>query len=365
MHFFFDILKHLFIFVGMGFFVSACTDGTTEKASNLRKPYEEQVNEVEVAVLERGVFNKEIVSNGKLKAFRKSDLTFKVSGELKIIRVRNGQAIDRTQTIAELDQFEYRQRLEHAEVNVKRTSIELKDELILYGGSKFKEDSFPPEIYEGAAIRSGYLTALTDLKTAQLDLDATILKAPFSGKVANLKYNAYETINTGEVFCTIIDDSKFEVEFYLLESEINEVALQDKITIVPFSRSITFNGVISEINPLVDENGLVLVKAAVTNNGTLWEGMNVKVFIQKQEFGHLIVPKSAVVMRQNQEVLFKYINGAAYWTYVITGLENSSYYSVLGHRDKGGVLQEGDTIIISNNLNLAHETKVKLKSEGD
>lgn len=69
-----------------------------------------------------------------------------------------------------------------------------------------------------------------------------------------------------------------------------------------------------------------------------------------------------MVLRQNQEVLFKYVNGSAFWTYVQTGLENSTSYSVTAHPDKGGVLQEGDTVIISNNLNLAHESEVKLKN---
>lgn len=363
MHQRFNILNAILIFLGFTILLSACSQGRTENTTAEKRVYEEQLNEVDIAILKRTVFQKEIISNGKLKALRKSDLKFKVSGELKELKVKNGHSVRSGQTIAVLDQFEYRQKLEHAETIVKKTSIDLEDALLAYGGSKIRKDSVPQAIYEGAAIRSGHVAALNDLKTAQFNLSETILKAPFSGKIANLKQNVYELVSTGEIFCTLIDDSEFEVEFHLIESEIGEVSLRDKVKIVPFSGNAISKGVVSEINPLVDENGLVLIKATVRNDGALWEGMNVKVIIEKQEQGHLVVPKPAVVLRQNQEVLFKYVDGTAFWTYVETVLENSSSYTVTAHPDKGGVLQDGDTIIISNNLNLAHESAVKIKRE--
>lgn len=350
--------------IGMLFtlFSSACNSGRTELTLGEKRVYEERLNEVDIAILKRTVFHKEIMSNGKLKSFRKSDLRFKVSGELKELKIRNGNSVTSGQILAILDQFEYLQMLDRAETSLKKASIELEDAFIAYGGSKIKKDSLRQNIYEAVAIRSGYVSALSELKTARYNLEGTILKAPFSGKIANMKQKVYELVNNGEVFCTIIDDSKFEVEFHLLESEIEEIALNDKVTIAPFSNSATSKGIVSEINPLIDENGLVLVKAVVKNNGTLWEGMNVKVVIEKDEPDILVVPKSAIVLRQNEKVIFKYNRGLAFWTYVETGLENSTSYSVTAHPDKGGLLKQGDTIIISNNLNLAHESVVKIKN---
>ena len=69
-----------------------------------------------------------------------------------------------------------------------------------------------------------------------------------------------------------------------------------------------------------------MIKAELANPGMLMEGMNVEVVIQKEMPDKLIVPKPAVVMRQNQEVLFKYVKGKAFWTYVKTLHENSSFY---------------------------------------
>lgn len=357
----FRILNALVLFPGLILTLSACNQGRTESTTAEKRVYQEHLNEVDAMILKKKVFQKEIISNGKLKALKKSDLKFKVGGELKELNVKNGQWVKSGQTIAVLDQFEYRQKLAYAETAVKKTHIDLEDALLAYGGTA-KKDSFSDVIYEGAAIRSGYVTALNDLKTAEFNLGETVLKAPFAGKIANIKQNIYELVNPGEVFCVILDDSELEVEFHLLESELGQVSLNDSVKVTPFSGGMSAEGKVSEINPLVDENGLVLVKAIVKNTGGLWAGMNVKVLIQKQMPGRLVVPKSAVVLRQNQEVLFKYVNGSAFWTYVETGLENSTSFTVTAHPDKGGVLKPGDTVIISNNLNLAHESKVKLRN---
>jgi len=59
-----------------------------------------------------------------------------------------------------------------------------------------------------------------------------------------------------------------------------------------------------------------------------------------------------VVLRQGKEVVFTYEDGKALWNYVKTGLENSSRYTI----ESG--LEPGMEVIVSGNLNLAHETPV-------
>lgn len=220
--------------------------------------------------------------------------------------------------------------------------------------------NIPENIWEMADIRSGYRSAKNDLSSAKYELTACVLTAPFLGKIANIKQKSFEHLNSSEAFCTIIDDSEFEVEFNVTESEINDIKTGSKVKISPFSgEERNYPGTVTEINSIIDENGLILVKAKLKNPGELIEGMNVTVLIEKETPDQLVVPKSAVVLRQNQEVLFKCINDSvAFWTYVKTLHENSSSYSVIAHPDKGGILEAGDTVIISGNLNLAHESIV-------
>jgi multidrug efflux pump subunit AcrA (membrane-fusion protein) len=169
-------------------------------------------------------------------------------------------------------------------------------------------------------------------------------------------------VGNGVEFCTLIDNSLFEVEFPVLEPELTEVTVGKEVKVIPFSmQDKIFKGRITEINPMVDENGQIQLKALLGQSGQLMDGMNVQVLVENAIPAQLVVPKPAVVQRDNQEVLFRIVGGKAYWTYVQTLFENSDSYSVIAHPDKGATLEAGDTVIVSGNLNLAHESSVVVK----
>ncbi len=336
------------------------TSGTSPDVG--KRQYTEQQNPVEVMVLQKSVFRKELVNNGKLVALRKSELQFRVGEQLETLNLRNGDAVKAGQAIAELTPFTYRQQLANAQIQMKRTRLEMQNLLIGQGYNTLDSTVIPPHIYEMAAVKSGYAEAVQGLKTAQFNLESTRLVAPFAGKLANITQKQYDRVNAGATFCTLIDDSEFEAEFRIVESEANDIRLGGEVQLIPFSGQTVYKGYVSEVNPVIDANGLILAKALVKNPGGLMDGMNVKVFVEKEIPDQLVVPKSAVLLRDNQEVLFKCTRDTvAFWTYIQTTGENTSSYSVIAHPDKGATLEPGDTIIISGNLNLAHESKVSVK----
>lgn len=319
-------------------------------------------NSVEIIALAKSPFPKQLVSNGKLNALRKSELMFRLSGEIAQVSVKSGEHVTKGKILAKLNDVDYRQRLSHIQTSLRKSTLDLQDVLIGLGYDPKDSTAIPTDKMELARIKSGYAGNLSEYETAKRNLADCQLIAPFSGMVANITQKAYEQTN-GQPFCTLIDDSQFEVDFKIMESELGSIALNRVVKIIPYANeSLVVKGTISEINPVVDENGLVQVKALVNNPGSLLEGMNVKVLIEQDIPDQFVVPKSAVVLRDNFEVLFKVVNGKAYWTYIKTVLENSNSYSVIPNPDKESAsLNVGDTIIVSGNLNLAHESEVEMK----
>lgn len=328
-----------------------------------KKQYLPEKNEVDIIVLKQETFKKEIVSNGKLVALQKNQLKFDVSENLERLLVKNGDYVKKGQTLAILKDFTYQQAYTKAKISLKKAELEFHDKLVGRGYETFNKDAIPNEEYEMLSIRSGYKDALHELKNATFNLKGTKLVAPFSGKIAAVKSKMYDEINAGTEVMTLINDEVFEVEFYLIESEVSEIKVNGKVQIKPFALNKTYQGIITTINPQVEKDGTILVKAKVENDGQLLEGMNVKVFIQKDILNQFVVPKASVVLRQNQEVLFTVKSGKTYWTYVQTTNENSRQYTVIPHPDKSSAtLNIGDSIVVSNNLNLAHDTEVTIKS---
>ncbi|TWO31562.1 efflux RND transporter periplasmic adaptor subunit [Seonamhaeicola sediminis] len=353
------------IFLILGFItISGCDNGAKkhEEETTNKKQYLPDKNEVNILLLNQGGFKKEIVSNGRLVALEKSNLKFKVSEELQQLYVKNGDYVKRGQVLASLNNYTFQQKVNKAQLDLKQATLNFKDLQIRRGFNPNTPDNIPQEEYDKMAIKSGYKNSKHQLETAQFDLRATKLIAPFNGKVANIDTKIHEQVNSNKPFLTLINDTVFEVVFQVIESELNDINVNDVITIQPFATTNAYTGRITTINPQVEKDGTILISATVKNDGNLLEGMNVKVFIQKDVPNQFVVPKAAVVLRDNHEVLFKVQQGKAFWTYVQTIYENSKQYAVIPHPDKSSAtLKVGDTIVVSNNLNLAHDSEVAIK----
>lgn len=315
----------------------------------------ETANEVTIMTLQTTDFNHELISNGKLSARRFVDLRFETAEVIAEIYVKNGDRVSKNQKLAELSTFRLDNQVAQQKDALDRAKLELQDVLIGQGFTINDSSNVPPATMQLVRTKSGYDQSLAQYELAAYERQHAVLTAPFDGIVANLFAKQYNTSSTADVFCTIIDPRSLEASFTILESELSLIKTSDKVEVTPFAiPDQKTEGRITEINPLVDANGMVQVKAAVTNTGKLFEGMNVRVSIYRPLTKQLVVPKEAVVLRSGKQVVFTLVDKKAYWNYVQTGVENAGYYTIT----EG--LKDGDIVITSGNINLAHEAPVIL-----
>jgi len=310
-----------------------------------------------------GSFPLEFVSNGKLMASKQAELYFTKNQVVKQINVKNGDWVKAGAIIALLENGLDLINLKQAEFQLESAKIDLDDRIVTHSGGQIGLNNTSEKALNNFALSSGFKSAELNLQKAKIDYESTILRAPFSGRIASLETKVMNLPKNGDPFCFLLDDRNFEVVFPILESEIGRLKVGQAVNMRPFVEdSVFYNGKIIEINPIVDEHGLVVVKAIVPNSdGKLIQGMNVKVFIKDQVDDCLIVPKEAVVLRNNRQVVFTYSQGKAMWNYVETVLENSISFSVTKEKDGMQEIFAGDTVITIGNLNLAHEAEVKFR----
>ncbi len=335
----------------------------SEEGRDGKLQYSPQINEVEVITLERTDFARQLLSNGKLAASKKSALLFGTSGNIASINVKNGSVVGAGATIATLDRPDLRLALESADIALKKAEIDLYDFLAGQGYSARDTVSVPKDLMATARMRSGYTTAENGLSKARYDISGTVLRAPFHGRVADVKLRRYDQYSGTEPFCTIIDDRVLDVDFTVMESEYSFLSIGLPVKIRPFAdEGKEYTGKITGINPSVDSKGQISVRAQVVNDGSLIDGMNVKVVVERMIPGQLVVPRSAVVIRDNLDVLFTYTpDGRAHWTYVKILYSNGDSHVVTANTDRNATLSEGDQVIVSGNLNLADNSEVTLK----
>lgn len=347
--------------VALAVLTVACSESKTdtvgeEEGVNTVLPDEQ--NEVTVQVLERKDFEHELVSNGKLTAGQQANLKFETQGVVAAVYVKNGQLVRKGQKLAELDKYSLTRKTIQARDAMEEARLQMQDVLIGQGYAAGDTTHAPADIVRLARVKSGYDRSVADYELAKREEENATLKAPFDGVIANLFSKPFNEPDSSEPFCTVVGTQGMEADFTVLENELPLIKAGDRVEVTPYSDATShYTGRISEINPLVDDKGMVRVKAIVNGQGKLFSGMNVRISVHRSLGKQLVIPKSAVVLRSGKQVVFTLQDGKAMWHYVQTGLENSDSYSLVETADG---LKEGDVVIVTGNVNLAHEAPVKV-----
>jgi RND family efflux transporter MFP subunit len=345
--------------------VAGCKGKTKEgEDTNLaRQVFAAETNPVEVMTLTESDFHKQVISNGRLEASRRAVLSFAGGGRIAAVNVANGARVTRGQVLASLDTEDSALALERARLTYDKARLDLADRLLDFDYQPDVDTaSIPDATMRIIYLRSGYLDARHALETARLTHERATLRAPFAGKVADVKRKAWE--QGGGEFCTVIDDATFNVQFPVLETEIGFIAVGRPVKVYSFNdQDNVVTGRITALNPTVDQRGQILVTAQIAGNGKMIDGMNVRVMSEEVVPRQLVVPKTAVVQRDGLEVLFRYVDGKTVWTYVHVMASNSTEHVVAPNLERGADLNVGDVIITSGNLNLGDGTDVQLQIE--
>ena len=315
--------------------------------------------EVGTETLRTQVFELEVVSNGRVSAQQIAELRFAntAGGNVPVkIFVQNGNRVNMDDAIAMIDTFQLSNSYRQAVNSLQRADLDLQDVLIGLGYTIADSASIPEDVFKLALIRSGYNNAKNQYELAKYNLEHAVLRTPIAGIVTNLFAKPFNPVDPSAPFCVVIAEGKPEVDFTILENELSLIKKGDRVKIQPYAvPDVVTSGSVVDINPNVDKDGMVRIKAHIQPHAKLFNGMNVRISVLRSYGEQWVVPKTAVVLRTGKQVVFVYKEGKAAWNYVETGLENSTHYSITSN-----TLQEGDEVIISGNEHLAEGTNVKL-----
>lgn len=221
-----------------------------------------------------------LTGTGKVKAANYTDLYFRSQEQIAHVYVKNGARVGKGQKLADLEMYTLNSQLRQAEISLEQAKLELQDILIGQGYDPDKLDAVPADMMKLAKVKSGYEQAALQKENVLRDMENATLVAPFDGVIANLTAKPHHLASSSEPFCRIIQTSNMEVEFQVLESELHLVKMGQQVEIVPQASTVGVQqGEICGMNPMVDEKGLIQVRAQVKGNVGLMEGMNVTIRI--------------------------------------------------------------------------------------
>jgi RND family efflux transporter MFP subunit len=208
------------------------------------------------------------------------------------------------------------------------------------------------------AAMKGLTQAEINVKMAQIALEKTTIRAPFSGVITDIKVSPGENITVGRDLFTLVNISRIRVHARVLESEIGKMKVGREVDL-NFSAypGKVFKGKVSAISPVVNaEDKTCKVFVDVDNpKEEIKPGMHAEVEIAAEiHKNRLLVPQDAILTRSGRKLLFVVEEGLAKWRYIEVGLENEDFAEVLD-----GV-EAGEQVIVEGHFTLAHDASVKV-----
>ncbi len=358
------------------------------------------VFDVSAVVARVGNLVQSILTSGNAKPIYQVEISSSINGIVQQYFVDEGSKVDKGELLLKLDDSEILLALKEAESKLLETQIEYNlmrygttmERIEIYSGNSLlseaicnykeaekaykskqideKQYNKAKRNYEAALVYSpdvrddviaqkcGLNQAIVNLERIKLNLAHTEIRSPISGYAADVNINIGQNVKAGEKLLQIVDISRIKVEVGVLESEIKLIKKGNSAEVtIPSYPGKVFNGKIKNISPVIDAQTKTckVIIELENNEGIIKPGMYAEVRIETAIFeNRLIVPKEAILIRDQRKLVFIASDGLAKWCYVETGAENEKFVEI-----KNGITP-GDTVLINGHYSLAHDAKIKI-----
>ncbi len=372
---------------------------TSAADTTATKAKKEKAIKVNAGLVRNGKLVQPVYADGVLRTTQRVEVRGKLGGELVSVRVRNGQRVRAGQLLAQIDDREYVLALEESRYrHIQALSeiaaegeeqvadqaaldafVEQRDALMaLRSRREITEEQFQARLLdlELASLKQGAFrqdtfaqrTGLADARIAEerarLNLEYTKIRAPFAGIVSGLVAVKGEILSVGQALCHVTDDTELEAVVNVLEADLGNLTEGRAALVAVPAVDDTIQAVVDVISPVLDEASRTcecLIRFP-NHEGRYRPGMFVRAEVAARiHENRLMVPRDAVLIRDDRPLVFKVTDEPrAQWLYVDTGLENSEWIEILKVHS-GGSLADGESVVVSDHLTLAHEAKLKIR----
>jgi len=182
-------------------------------------------------------------------AARKADLSFKVSGEIVKVFVKQGDEIRSGKVLAKLDDTDTKIQLDEAQSSFEKAQADFTRAQKLIQSNTISKSDFDQ-------VKASFNTANAALKAVQNNLAYTELSAPFSGVVARKYVENFEEVNAKQPVFALHDLSKIHLKIDIPESIMVQARPDNPPKLTAYFEAIpdaSFPLIIGEVSTAPDE----------------------------------------------------------------------------------------------------------------
>ncbi|MFO7815188.1 MAG: efflux RND transporter periplasmic adaptor subunit [Halanaerobiales bacterium] len=260
----------------------------------------QQINENNTMEVTTGSMKKTIPVSGNIFPIEEHGLSFSTQGTVSSVKLEEGETISKGDILIELKNNKEKLELVRAENNYENLQINGTENAI-------------------EEARLNYEIAEENLKETQL-------KAPYSGVVTELLVQKGDYINSGQKVATLIDNTNYEVDAKIDESELADLEIGQDVEIsMEALPGLELTGQLTEISSKAEStSGVVTVPITVlidSVNNSFKPGLSADMdIIVKVVNDEIIIPVTAIVNREGKKLVQKVVDEETEMVEVETGL---------------------------------------------
>ncbi|MFO7866018.1 MAG: efflux RND transporter periplasmic adaptor subunit [Candidatus Aminicenantes bacterium] len=282
----------------------------------------------------------------------------RVSGVVKRLRAQIGDMVEAGQVIAELDESEFKARLDQniaalrkAEADLEYSKVNLKRQksLLEKNFTSRQQVDMAENAYKTASAQVSQAKA--NVEYAEVQLGYTKIYAPISGVIASISTQEGETVAASlaaPTFVNLIDLTRLEVQTYVDETDIGKIntGLEAVFTVDTF-RDTDFEGKVKAIYPkaVIQDNVvnyIVTVEITDFKDKILRPEMTASVTIYLETRKNVLaVPASAITRERGEYFVTVLENGNQVRRNIRTGWRDGGYTEIISG------LEEKEYVVIS------------------
>ena len=378
----------------------SCKSDYPSAAGQARPGGNSEARQVKVATVMETPFGESVTANGTLAAYDRTTASVKVPGRLRSITVDLGSVVRRGQVIAQVEQRDYRLRVEQSEaalaqararlglspsgtddrVDVEETGT-VRQARAVMEEARLSRERAARLVEQGVVAKSDFDSAdaaykvafsryqdaieeirnrqgllaqrRSELSLARQQLADTSVVAPLDGIVQEKRASLGEYLAAGAPVVDIVKMDPLRLRAEVAERDARNVRSGQNVKVTVDGDTNIYIGQIMRLSPVITEqNRMLMVEADVRNNGSLRPGAFARAEIVTNDARMAVtVPSNAIITFAGIEKVIVVQNGKALEKPITSGRRNGDWTEIVAGVNLGdkvvvdpGNLQSGQPV---------------------
>ena len=305
---------------------------------------------VNVIQLKKETLNNQLQVSGTILPNESVDIKPEINGLVTKINFKEGQYVTKGTPLVYLNDNELQaqfQRLQYTQKLVQTQESRQKQLLA--------REAISQEEYD--IVLNQYNTALSDIKLVQAQLEKTVIRAPFNGRLGLRQVSEGAVINAANIIVSIVNIDPIKLEFSIPERYSGLIAEGSSIYFSSESSTEEVEGKVYAFEPQIDAATRTIKLRAQSPNksGKYLPGMFVKIrFVLDVKEDALLVPAESVIPElSGYKVFVVGADGNAEQRMIEIGTRTDTQVQVISG------LKEGDLVLTTGVMQVRQGMPVK------